>query len=318
MPSTVEDAETEPPLVVGRVAKISDLPDHLRGLVAATSETLSEEQQQRIIQLLLTYQSVFAKSDYVRGYLSAVTHKIDTGPAKPVRQPLRRTPLGFQGEEEAHLRAMLTAGVITPSASEWATVILVCKKDEGVRWCVDYRRFNSLTVKDAYHLPKIDECLDVLGGATMFSTLDLQSGYWQIAVDDKDREKTAFITKWAIYEYTQMPFGLCNTPSTFQRVMELVLRGLQWEALFIYLDDVIVLGRGVDESLDRLAQVFQRLHSCGLKLKPSKCHLLQEEMLFLGHVVSGEGVRPNPALVRDVQLWNPPNNLQELQAFLGL
>ncbi len=111
MPSTVEDAETTPPLVVGRVATISDLPDHLRGLVAATSETLSEEQQQRIIQLLLTYQSVFAKSDYVLGYLSAVTHKIDTGPAKPVRQPLRRAPLGFQGEEEAHLREMLTAGV---------------------------------------------------------------------------------------------------------------------------------------------------------------------------------------------------------------
>lgn len=100
--------------------------------------------------------------------------------------------------------------------------------------------------------------------------------------------------------------------------MELVLRGLQWETLLIYLDDIIVIGRGVDESLDRLAQVFSCLHKYGLKLKPSKCHLLQEEVLFLGHIVSSDGIRPNPALVRDVQLWRPPDNVQELQAFLGL
>ncbi|XP_043972480.1 uncharacterized protein LOC122830832 [Gambusia affinis] len=308
-----------PSLVVGRVATISDIPEHLQSLVATISETLSEEQQQRFIQLLLTYQSIFAKSDSDHGYLSAVTHKIDTGSAKPVRQPVRRTPLGFQGEEEVHLKKMLADGVITPSASEWASpVVLVRKKDGGVRWCVDYRCLNNLTIKDAYPLPQIEECLDVVGGATMFSTLDLQSGYWQIAVDSKNREKTAFITKWGLYEYTQMPFGLCNAPSTFQRAMELVLGGLQWETLLIFLDDVIVIGNGVDQSLDRLEQVFQRFQSYGLKLKPAKCHLLQEEVLFLGHIVSGKGISPNPALIKDVQQWNSPNNLQELQTFLGL
>uniref|UniRef100_A0AAV2LHK1 Gypsy retrotransposon integrase-like protein 1 n=1 Tax=Knipowitschia caucasica TaxID=637954 RepID=A0AAV2LHK1_KNICA len=311
--------DSGPSLLVGRIATAFDIPEHLHGLVAATSEALNEEQQQRFIQLLLTYQSVFAKNDSDLGYMSVVTHKIDTGLSRPVRQPVRRTPLGFQGEEEAHLKAMLEEGVITPSASEWASpVVLVRKKDGGVRWCVDYRSLNSLTIKDAYPLPQIEECLDVIGGASMFSTLDLQSGYWQIAVDSKDREKTAFITKWGLYEYTRMPFGLCNAPSTFQRAMELVLRGLQWETLLIYLDDVIVIGNGVDQSLDRLEQVFQRFQSYGLKLKPSKCHLLQEEVLFLGHIVSGNRVGPNPALVKDVQQWNPPNNLQELQAFLGL
>ena len=315
VPSCTED--DAPSLVVGRVATRQvgqpDIPGHLQGLVAATSEALSEEQQQRFIQLLLTYQSIFAKNDSDLGYMPTVTHRIDTGSARPVRQTVRRTPLGFQGEEEAHLKAMLEAGVITPSASEWASpVVLVRKKDGGVRWCVDYRRLNSLTVKDAYPLPQIEECLDVVGGATMFSTLDLQSGYWQIAVDSTAREKTAFITKWGLYEYTRMPFGLCNAPSTFQRAMELVLRGLQWETLLIYLDDVIVVGNGVDQSLERLEQVFQRFQSYGLKLKPSKCHLLQEEVLFLGHIVSGEGVKPNPALVKDVQLWDPPSNLREL------
>ncbi|XP_057691272.1 uncharacterized protein LOC130915330 [Corythoichthys intestinalis] len=311
--------EDAPSLVVGRVATIPEIPRHLQNLVAATSEALSEDQQQRFTQILLTYQSIFAKNDSELGYLSAVTHKIDTGLARPVRQPVRRTPLGFQGEEEKHLKAMLEAGVITASASEWASpVVLVRKKDGGVRWCVDYRALNNLTVKDAYPLPQIEECLDVVGGATMFSTLDLQSGYWQISVDSKDREKTAFITKWGLYEYTRMPFGLCNAPSTFQRAMEYVLRGLQWETLLIYLDDVIIIGNGVEQSLDRLEQVFQRFQSHGLKLKPSKCHLLQEEVLFLGHVVSGGGVRPNPALIKDVQQWNPPNNVKELQVFLGL
>ncbi|KAI7811653.1 hypothetical protein IRJ41_008241 [Triplophysa rosa] len=131
--------------------------------------------------------------------------------------------------------------------------------------------------------------------------------------------KTTFITRYGLYEYTRMPFGLCNAPSTFQRAMELVLRGLQWETLPIYLDDIIILGKGVDESLDRIEAVFQCLFSYGLKLKPSKCHLLKEEVLFLSHVVSGEGIRPNPSLISDVKAWNPPpTSVHELKAFLGL
>lgn len=136
---------------VGRIATISDLPDHLRGLVDATSEGLSEEQHQRFLHLLLNYEALFAKSDSDLGYLSAVTHKINTGTAKPVHQPVRRTPLSFQSQEGKHLQAMLEAGVITPSTSEWAApVVLVCKKDGGVRWYVDYRCLNSVTIKDAY------------------------------------------------------------------------------------------------------------------------------------------------------------------------
>ncbi|KAL0158975.1 hypothetical protein M9458_047051, partial [Cirrhinus mrigala] len=302
-----------------RLTTATDLPEHLQALYAASSGALSEVQQQQLIELLISYRFLFAVSDLDLGLLTAVTHRINIGAAGPVSQPVRRTPLRFQEEEERHLNAMLEAGVVTPSASEWASpVVLVRKKDGGVRWCVNYRHLNSVTAKDAYPLPKIEECLDVLGEACVFSTLDLQSGYWQIAVDEMDRAKTAFITRYGLYEYTRMPFGLCNAPSTFQRAMELVLRGLQWETLLIYLDDIIILGRGVDESLDRLEVVFQRLISYGLKLKPTKCHLLKEEVLFLGHVVSGEGIRPNPSLISDVEAWNPPTSVHELKGFLGL
>ena len=143
------------------------------------------------------------------------------------------------------------------------------KKDGGVRWCIDYRRLNDVTVKDAYPLPRIDSCLDQLSSAKIFSTLDLQSGYWQQELEESSKPKTAFISKYGLYEYNMLPFGLCGAPSTFQRCMEMILRGLQWDSLLIYLDDIIVLGSNFEEHLCRLKEVLSRISSAGLKLKPS-------------------------------------------------
>lgn len=183
---------------------------------------------------------------------------------------------------------------------------------------MDYRKVNEATQKDAYPLPKIEECLDTLSGSKLFSTLALLSGYHQFEVNEKDRPRTAFITKYGLFEYTRMPFGLCNAPSTFQRGMELVLRRLQWVTLLIYLDDVIITGKTFKEHLNNLGEVLSRFRKFGLKLKPTKCSLYREEVLFLGHVVGKDGVRTNPSLVQDVEKWPVPQNLKELQAFLGL
>lgn len=183
---------------------------------------------------------------------------------------------------------------------------------------MNYRKVNEATQKDAYPLPKIEECLDTLSGSKLFSTLDLLSGYHQFEVNEKDRPRTAFITKYGLFEYTRMPFGLCNAPSTFQRGMELVLRRLQWVTLLIYLDDVIITGKTFKEHLNNLGEVLSRFRKFGLKLKPTKCSLFREEVLFLGHVVGKDGVRANPSLVQDVEKWPVPQNLKELQAFLGL
>ena len=153
-----------------------------------------------------------------------------------MRQPLRRTPQGFEGEDIKNLEEQIESGVVVPSDSAWASpVVLVRKKDNSVRWCIDYRKLNDCTAKDAFPLPRIDMCIDCLPEAKPFSTCDLISGHWQIEMNEKDRHKTAFITKYGLYEYTKMPFGVCNGPSTFQRCMELVMRGLQWKILLIYL-----------------------------------------------------------------------------------
>ncbi len=273
----------------------------------------------KLAELLWRQQHAFAQDKYDLGMYDEIKHRIDTGFSAPIRQPFRRTPQRFAEEEKNHLQQQLDAGVLVPSKSPWANpVVLVRKTDGSIRWCGDYRRLNELTRRNAHPLPLMDMCLDCLGSAKLFSTLDLQSGYWQINMHPDDQEKTAVITKYGLYEYTKLPFGLNNAPSTFQRCMELVFRGVQWETLLIYLDDLIIFSNlDYTEHFKRLVEVFQKLADAGLRLKPSKCHLLQTEVLFLGHVVDGQGVRPNPALLEKVRDWPPPRSLGELQHFCG-
>ena len=155
----------------------------------------------------------------------------------------------------------------------------VKKKDGSTRFCVDFRKLNGVTRKDAQPLPRIDDTLDTLGQACLFSTLDLASGYWQVQVDPKDQEKTAFVTPFGLYQFRVMPFGLSNAPATFQRLLEHVLSGLHWSICLVYLDDIIVFGKSVEEHLDQLREVLTRLQNAGLKIKPSKCHLMQTRVL---------------------------------------
>ena len=299
---------------------LEDLPEHLQDLYHQTAENIdSPAVRMQLAGVLLRRQASFARNRLDLGTFSAIKHTIDTGCGAAVRERVRRTPRGFEEEEEKCLREQLESGVIRPSSSAWAApTVLVRKADGSVRFCIDYRGLNSRTIKDAYPLPRIDMCFDCLGDMSYFSTLDLQSGYWQVQVEESDIHKTAFITKYGLFECIKMPFGLCSAPSTFQRCMELVFRGLQWRTLLIYLDDIIILGRTMEENLERLDEALGRLQAANLKLKPSKCKLLQREVLFLGHIVSSEGARPNPKLVETVCQWNPPQDRRGVQQFLGL
>ena len=195
---------------------------------------------------------------------------------------------------------------------------MVKKRDNTWRFCIDYRKLNAVTHQDTYPFPRIDETLDSLSGSTYFTTLDLAAGYWQVGIEECDKEKTAFSTRRGHYEFNVMPFGLTNAPATFQRLMECVLAGLTGEQCLIYLDDIIVFSSTFEEHLQRPANVFIALRKAGLKLKPSKCFFAQKEVHYLGHVVSAAGVSPDPAKVEVVSSYPVPTNVKELRQFLGL
>jgi hypothetical protein len=262
--------------------------------------------------------TVCRKDNMDLGRTSVVVHDIDTGDSLPIRQPPRRPPTALQPVIEKEVQAMLEAGVIEPGQSPWSSpVVLVRKKDGSIRFCVDYRRLNAVTRFDAYPLPRIDETFESLSGAKYFSTLDLISGYWQVGLTEQARLKTAFATRSGLYLWKVMPFGLSNAPSTFERLMEAVLQGLQWETCLIYLDDVVVFSTTPGEMVSRLDVVFSRLKEAGLKLKPRKCKLFARETEYLGHVVSEAGITASPDKVKAILEWPTPGCVTDLRSFLG-
>ena len=219
--------------------------------------------------LLISQDRVFSKGDTDVGTFTAVTHHIDTGDSKHIKQRMRRTPLGYDNEEQEHLKKLLKDGVIEPSCSEWESPsVLVRKRDGSVRWCLDLRRLNGVTLKDCYTLPLLQDCIDALEEFQYFTTLDMSSGYYQLVVAEEDRDKTAFVTKCGLFSFRGRPFGLCNAPATFSRSVSLVLRGLSWTSVIAFLDDVIVLDRDFDSHMVSLSDVLGRFEQYGIKLKP--------------------------------------------------
>ena len=294
-------------------------PEHLQDLVERSSENLQDVERQELKRLVHRYSAVFARDEFDLGNFTAIEHHIDTAEASPIKQKMRRTPLSFAAEEKAHLDKMERAGVIQPSQSEWASApVLVRKRDGGVRWCIDYRALNSVTRKDVYPLPNIEECLDTLAGNTWFSKLDANSAYWQVRISDQDRRRTAFTTKYGLYEFIRMGFGLCNAPATFSRAMDLVLRGLNWDVVLAFLDDIVVLGRSFQDHLNNLEHVFQRFEEFQLKLKPKKCELFRRKVEFLGREVGEDKISLKEDHVKAVREWPCPTCVKHVERFLGL
>ncbi len=206
------------------------------------------------------------------------------------RQP-RRMAFEKQHSADEQIQQNLNVGLASPSNSCWSSpIVMVQKKDQTYRLCVDYRTLNERTIKDAYPLPRIQDTLDTLSTAKWCSTLDLASGYWQVELTPQARQAAAFCSRKGLFAWNVMPFGLCNAPATFQRLMDRVLAGMQWEICLVYLDDIIVLGKDVKEMLQRLAKVFERLRQANLKLKPAKCCLFHRRVVYLGHIVSEHSI----------------------------
>ena len=305
---------------VGTPATNQPTPNRLDTVpVDFSKSVLTPEEQARLRCLLNEYRDIFAVQPDDLGRTNIVQHHIETGNHPPIRSRPYRVPHAQREVIDKHIDDMLHRNVIQPSASPWASPVdLVPKPDGSSRFCVDFRKLNKITKKDSYPLPLISESLEALGGASFFSSLDMISGYWQVEMNSSSKEKTAFVTHSGLYEFTTMPFGLCNAPGTFQRLMECVLRGLTWQIALIYLDDVLVYSRTFDDHLQHLRLVFDRFRTAGLKLKPSKCHFGQKQVNYLGHVITRDGIQPDPEKIKVVQEYPVPRTVKDVRAFMGL
>jgi transposase InsO family protein len=281
-------------------------------------EGLSVSEKEKVTAVILSFSDVFSKSKMDIGCTQMISHNIDTGDSVPIAVAPRRIPAVLEEKVDRLVQELLEKDIVQPSESPWsAPLVIVAKKNGDVRMCVDYRRLNAVTKRPIFPIPATQQLLDSLEGSTYFSTLDLSQGYYQIPVKEEDISKTAFTTRRGQFEFKRMPMGLSSSPSTFQRLMHIVLKNENWEKCLIYLDDILVFGRSIDEHMERLKAVLQRFREAGLKLSPSKCFFLKRSVSYLGHIISTEGVSTDPAKIDKVKAWPVPTTRKQLRSFLG-
>lgn len=248
-----------------------------------------------------------------------VEHVIETGDAKPVsRQPYKMSPAELV-ELRKQLDELLRLGLIEPSASPWgAPILFVKKKDGSMRMCVDYRALNKVTIRNKYPLPRIDECLEQLQGASYFSSLDLKSGYHQVRISAKDVPKTAMNCRYGQFSWRVLPFGLCNSPPTFQAMVNRILKDYIDRFVLVYVDDILIFSRSEAEHKEHVRLVLEKLREAKLYANFKKCDFGKREVEFLGFRVSVDGILPANSKVDAVREWKVPTNVQEVRQFVGL
>lgn len=280
---------------------------------------LTDEQFEKLHELLLFYRPVFAFTPKALGVTDKFKHTIDTGNSPPIHSAPYRLPPYKREIANKLIQEMCDFNIIQPSNSPWASpIVLVGKKTGDLRFCVDYRKVNRATKRDQYPLPNIQDSLDALEGAKYFTSLDMKSGYYQIEMNPNDRQKTAFITQDGLYEFKVMPFGLTNAPATFQRCMDVILSGLKYNSVLVYLDDILIFSNTFEQHLRRIETVFIRLLDANLRLNPSKCSFCLPEITYLGIKVTAEGQYPDEEKIKAVASFETPKNVRDIRSFVSL
>ena len=281
---------------------------------------LTRNQQARLIDVIYSHTEVFSLFDGDLGFCDVLKHSIPTTTDKPVYLPHRQIPVQLQSEVRKCLDNWLKQGIIRPSKSPYASqVVIVHKKTGEIRLCVDFRKLNAISIRDSFPLPRVEEALQAVQAAVWFSSFDLAQGYLQMAMEEEDIEKTAFRAgSSGLYEFTRMPFGLTNAGASFCRLMEMCIGDQQYITLLFYLDDICIFAETADQMLDRIEFVFSRLKEFNLKIKPKKSHFFQTSVTFLGHILSADGVSPNPEKVAKIKDWPTPKTPKEVHSFVGL
>ncbi|MCA6379581.1 MAG: retroviral-like aspartic protease family protein, partial [Cytophagales bacterium] len=280
---------------------------------------LASDQQTSLKELLKKYADIFRKNFDSPSITNVVEHSIETNTDAPISAKPYRVSQKEQIVIRNEVAKMLQMGIIRKSKSAWASpVVLVTKKDGSIRFCVDYRKLNTVTVNDAYPLPNIEDNLNHLRGKKYFSSMDAISGFFQIPMKESDIPKTAFITADGLYEFLVMPFGIKTNSACFQRMMDHILDGIRYSFILSYIDDVLCYSNTFEEHLQHLEILFQRLREANIKLKVSKCTFGMFKVLYLGYIVSSAGIAPDPDKVEAIKKFKAPTNQTELKSFLGL
>ena len=314
---------------IGKAADaLQEMPNFKEVTSWRLGSKLTETMQQQLQQLMNERPEIWAWTEDQIGRTKVTAHSIDTGDAKPLKQRAYRLAAAEDEVVATQVSKWLRLGIVVPSQSPWASPVVLVKKkplnaDDPAekpkfRLCVDFRKVNALTKTDSFPLPIIQDALDVLGDAKHFSIVDLRSAFLQLPLHPNDREKTAFVTKQGLYEFTVLPFGLKNSPSIFQRLMHQVLEGLLGQICMVFLDDIVIFSSTWEEHLQHLREVFARLHEHNLSVHPDKSVIGADELKYLGHIISSEGNLPDPEKLAAVATIQPPDNVTDLRAFLGL
>lgn len=282
----------------------------------------NQEERKQIIQLLKSYADIFHFDNDKLTFTNSVKHEIKLKNETPIHTKTYRYPQVHKAEVEKQINSMLEQGIIKHSQSPWSSPIWIVPKKldaSGIRkWriVIDYRKLNEQTIDDRYPIPNINDILDKLGKSQYFTTLDLKSGFHQIEMAPQDTCKTAFSTEYGLFEFLRMPFGLKNSPSTFQRVMDNVLCNVK--NCVVYLDDIIIFSTSLQEHILNLKNVFDRLRKFNLKVQLDKCEFLKKEVHYLGHVITPFGIKPNPDKIQAILDYPIPRTTKQLKGFLGL
>jgi len=290
-------------------------------LIEEIIEGTDEDKRQALKQLLENNEELLAISTDDLGKSKLLAHEIKLNPnQKPIKQ--RKYRIADKKKMEIlreEIQKLRDNGLIEPSQSSWSFPVVLVPKNNGTwRMCVDYRKLNDITEKDAYPLPYIEEILYSVGNDVKFlSTLDLFSGFHQIPMKKEDRDKTCFTTIYGNYNFKVMPFGLCNAPATFQREMNRIFLPLIGKCMFVYMDDLVIFSCSLEEHLKNLQDIFNIIKENGLKVNLSKCHFLKKEVQVLGHLLTTEGIKTVQKKVDSIKIMKSPTNLTQLRSFLG-
>lgn len=302
----------------------SELNKNLNIANLIRTEHLNTEEKQLLTSLCKDFSDIFHEENQKLTFTNKIKHEIKTSDEIPAHSKTYRYPFVHKQEVQKQINKMLEDGIIRPSQSPWSSPIWIVPKKldasgrQKWRIVVDYRKINEKTIDDRYPLPNINDILDKLGRCQYFSTLDLASGFHQIEMHPNSIEKTAFNVENGHYEYLRMPFGLKNAPATFQRVMDHVLRDLQHKVCLVYMDDIIIFSTTLEEHIKNLRSVFQKLREAKFKVQLDKSEFLCKEVEFLGHVITPEGVKPNPRKIEAITRFPIPKTAKEIKSFLGL